>query len=108
MSEIGGDVSRDRRRLTVPMVIDALASLSLPPADLPGIRTRLMAGDDFELVDDLGLDSLGAMEFCIQLELEAGLVVTPEDLLITGSVQSLLLLLEARLETDGADGQGAC
>lgn len=102
----GDDVTTDCRQATISMVMDALGGLSLPPPDLAGIRARLLAGCDSPLVNELGLDSLGAMEFCIHLELEAGLVVTPEDLLITRSTQSLLFFLESKVK-DAPDVQAA-
>ncbi len=106
MCEDSSGVLTEGRQLTICSVISALAGLSVPPSDLPGIQARLLAGEDSDLVDVLGLDSLGAMEFCIHLELEAALVVTPEDLLVTRTTQSLLLLIESRLAA-GSDGFSA-
>lgn len=105
MTETSQVAGTDRRLRTIAMVMQALAALSLPPPDLPGIEARMVAGEDSVLVDDLGLDSLGAMEFCIYFELELGFVVTPEDLLTSRSTASLLPFLESRLSVDGAGAQ---
>lgn len=58
-----------------------LTSLSNPPPSVDSLCQRIFEGEPLDLVDDCDLDSLGAMEFCIQLELKSGLVVTPEDLI---------------------------
>jgi large subunit ribosomal protein L1 len=44
-------------------------------------------------ISELGLDSLGAMELCIHLELEHGLHVTPADLVMMRSTEQLLAML---------------
>lgn len=79
-------------------ICDALSSLSLPPAGLEQLRT--LSKDQFSAIPpgELGLDeSLGIMEFCIQLELVCGIVVTPEDLVFVHDSGDLLALIEARL-----------
>lgn len=79
-------------------VCDALSSLSLPPAGIERLKT--LSKEQFCMVslNALGIDeSLGAMEFCIQLEIACGIVVTPEDLVAVYSAGELVELIEARL-----------
>lgn len=58
-----------------------LTSLSNPPPGIDDLCQRIVEGETLDLFHDCDLDSLGSMEFCIHLELETGLVVTPEDLI---------------------------
>ena len=97
MSETGKEVATDIRLGAISMVMQALAALSLPPPDLSGIESRMLVGENLTLVDDLGLDSLGAMEFCIYLELELEIVVIPEDLILCDSATKLICLVESSL-----------
>lgn len=81
-------------------ICDALSSLSLPPAGLEQLRT--LSKDQFSAIPlgKLGLDeSLGAMEFCIQLEIGCGIVVSPEDLVVVDCAGDLLALIEARIDS---------
>lgn len=79
-------------------VCDALSSLSIPPAGIEQLKT--LSKEQFCMVslNALGIDeSLGAMEFCIQLEIARGIVITPEDLVVVRSASELLVLIESRL-----------
>jgi hypothetical protein len=105
------DLNVEVRQRAISMVVEALSALSIPPPSLHELQFRLQAGEEVGLVEGLGLDSLGAMEFCIHLELQAGLVVTPEELIGSGSTPKLLLLLESRLVRNVAgdqEGQSDC
>ena len=72
----------------IVLLKSCLSSLSSPPLDMDILCQKIAEGQSLDLVSDLALDSLGAMEFCIQLELESTFVLTPED------------LIEARTSTD--------
>jgi acyl carrier protein len=74
----------------VAVLVAALRSLSITPSDLAGIEADLQ-GDLAALpMRRLGLDSLGSMEFCIHLELDHDVVITPADLLRMQTVQELI------------------
>lgn len=80
----------------VETVLDALATLSMPPQDPEHLRQSLLAGTPGLLLDSLGLvDSLSAMEFCIHLELAHGVVITPDQLEEMADAQALLLAIQA-------------
>ncbi|CAK6700096.1 hypothetical protein OGCDGJMD_02790 [Cyanobium usitatum str. Tous] len=94
------------RESSIAMVAHALQSLSVPPAEAEQIQANLVAGADTLSLEDLGLDSLGAMEFCIHLELELGIVVQPEELINGHFAEDLLCLVESRLLGRSKDAQG--
>jgi hypothetical protein len=100
------DGSAPRAR-AIALVADALGALSIPPQDLDGVWAELSRGRDVLLVQDLGLDSLGTMEFCIHLEVEHGLVLSPDELLRLQSLLQLLPLIEVRLPQPRSDGGAA-
>ncbi len=72
-----------------------LTCLSLPPSDIPGLCQRIAEGQSLDLLSDLALDSLGAMEFCIQFEIESTLVLTPEDLIDAQTSTDLLKIMRS-------------
>lgn len=94
------------REPSAAIVARALESLSVPPADLGQIEANLVAGAGALPLENLGLDSLGTMEFCIHLELEFGLVLHPEELVSARSAEDLLCLVESCLLRSGKDAQG--
>lgn len=61
-------------------LLAALASISLPPSDLERVSELLRRDPASLSLADLGLDSLGSLEMCIALELEHGVLITPETL----------------------------
>lgn len=95
----------ESRDWSIGLLMQALSALSTPPDDLDGLEARLRAAPVSVPLADLCLDSLGAMEFCIHLELEAGVVVTPDDLVLCASADQLLMLLRLRsaVDTTGAE-----
>lgn len=75
------------------VVLSALAAVTVPPSGLAALRAgTLPALQRFPLAG-LGLDSLGRMEFCIQLELDHGVPLTPDRLLAMESVGDLLTFI---------------
>jgi hypothetical protein len=77
----------------VSALVDALRALSVPPGNLDAITESLRLRSPVMPISELGLDSLGAMELCIHLELEHGLQVTPADLVMMRSTEQLLVML---------------
>ena len=82
-------------------LLSALGALSVPPPGLAELQQRLSpaAADGPALplepwpLARLGLDSLGRMEFCIHLELDHGVPLTPDRLLAMGELGELLAFL---------------
>jgi hypothetical protein len=82
-------------------LLSALAALSVPPPGLAELQHRLSAaaadGPALPLeplpLAQLGLDSLGRMEFCIHLELDHGVPLTPDRLLAMDELGELLAFL---------------
>ncbi len=79
------------------MIGSALRSLSLPPQDLEGLEAELRRDHASLPIEHLGLDSLGRMEFCIHLELDHGVVITPETLITLKTVAALIESIQAQL-----------
>lgn len=79
------------------LIAGALESLSLPPPNLAELQAELLSHHAAMPLLRLGLDSLGRMEFCIHLELDHGVVITPETLLTIDTVEELIQLIRARL-----------
>jgi hypothetical protein len=59
-------------------LLAALSSISLPPSDLDQVAAMLRDDPAALSLADLGLDSLGSLEMCIALELNHGLLLTPD------------------------------
>ena len=81
----------------VNIVISALASLSAPPIDLAMIRKKITESPSSVSSQEMGLDSLGAMEFCIHLELDCDVVISPEDLLGVENAGLLMSIISGHL-----------
>lgn len=79
------------------IIIQGLRALSLPPGELPQIEIGLENVDASMTMQGLALDSLGGMEFCISLELDHGIVVTPENLATFQTVDQLREHIRAQL-----------
>ena len=62
----------------VNVLVTALAAISQPPPDLDRIAETLRRDPASLSLADLGLDSLGRLEACIALEIEQGVLLTPE------------------------------
>ena len=69
--------------------------MSVPPPRLDDLLKKIASGESLDLYEDLGLDSFGAMEFCIHLELETSLVVTPEDIAKLKSSKMLVKVISS-------------
>ena len=78
------------REFNIHVLGDCLSAMSVPPQGLDKLLDRISSGECLDLLRDLGLDSLGSMEFCIQLEIETGIVVTPEVLIRLKTTDKLL------------------
>jgi acyl carrier protein len=61
-------------------LLSALAAISMPPSDLDHVAEVLEHDPAALSLADLGLDSLGSLEMCIALELDHGVLITPETL----------------------------
>ena len=77
----------------VSVVLTVLGSISQPPERLEDLERLLRAKPQQLTLTDLGLDSLGLLEFCISLEIDHGVVVSPERLVGAHSADQLLRLL---------------
>lgn len=74
-------------------IIDALeASIASP---LTGIskRRKFLSGRSDYAFDELDMDSLGRMEFCIYLEVNGVYIITPEELQSLKSLNQLIALI---------------
>jgi len=74
----------------VDQLIAALASISLPPPDLQSLGDTLRQDPGRLSLVDLGLDSLGRLETCIALEIEQGVLITPETVAALHGADQLL------------------
>jgi len=77
-------------RVALDVLIDGLRAQSVPCPALDALVDRL--GTDARAIPlgDLDFDSLGLMEFCIHLELDHGVPITPDDVLEMTLVGQLL------------------
>jgi hypothetical protein len=88
----------------LPLLRSALAAISVPPPGLAAFQARLEAEpsrpgqplspslEQYPLAS-LGLDSLGRMEFCIHLELDHGVPLTPDRLAAMQGLGELIAFL---------------
>lgn len=71
------------------MVVDALTHANaVGISDHPN-RDAFLEGQEDISLDDLEIDSLAAMEFCIYLELNHGIEITPDELEEVISVEEI-------------------
>lgn len=79
------------------VLLSALAAITVPPPGLAVLQARLADGQGLPPegipLADLGLDSLGRMEFCIQLELDHGVPLTPDRLAAMDDLGALLAFI---------------
>lgn len=61
-------------------------------ADSEQERAFLSGGKDIR-IDELHMDSLAAMEFCVFLEVETGLSLNSDELRLVGTLEKLSLLI---------------
>ena len=79
----------------VAQLVAALTVISLPPSDLDQLASQLRHEPARLSLIDLGLDSLGRLEACIALELEHGVLITPESVAPLQDAEQLLRLITA-------------
>ncbi|MCP9887547.1 acyl carrier protein [Cyanobium sp. ATX 6A2] len=70
----------------------------MPPPNLEGLEAELRQHHATLPIERFGLDSLGRMEFCIHLELDHGVVITPETLITMESVEALIQSIRAQVD----------
>lgn len=74
----------------VSQLVAALAVISLPPPDLEQLAEALRRDPARLSLTDLGLDSLGRLEACIALEIDHGVLITPETVAALHGADQLL------------------
>lgn len=75
--------------------MDSLLAQSVPGQGVDELIARLRRqAETMELVE-LGFESLGLMEFCLHLELDHGVPLTPDDVLELAAVSELLDAISA-------------
>ncbi|MFM7549846.1 MAG: hypothetical protein ACKO8I_13460 [Cyanobacteriota bacterium] len=74
----------------VALLLAALGSISVPPPDLAQLEVALQADPAQLTLVDLGLDSLSRIEACINLEIDHGVLITPETVASLHSADQLL------------------
>jgi hypothetical protein len=79
----------------VALLLAALASISVPPPDLDKWMLVLRSEPAHVTLEELGLDSLGRMEACITLEIDHGVLITPEEMASLYSADQLLCRIAA-------------
>jgi acyl carrier protein len=77
------------------LLIAALASISQPPPDLDQLAEGLRRDPASISLADLGLDSLGRLEVCIALEIDHGVLITPETVASLHGADQLLRRIAA-------------
>ena len=78
----------------ISIIIYALEEISLPPNDLNQIKQKIKNNNGENSIDILELDSLGSMEFCIALELNHNILISPEELFLCNKVSDLLKIIK--------------
>lgn len=78
------------------LVVSALTSANVPGFSGSPEEAAFLAGDQNTRIMDLQMDSLAAMEFCIALELDAGLSVSPDELRLFGTLEKLVNVICAQ------------
>lgn len=79
---------------TKESILAALEAGYVGAAMVEKLRTGyLTKGDDYAIAD-LGLDSLGLMEFCISLEVNDVISMSPEDVLRLNSLNAIARFIE--------------
>lgn len=80
---------------SVRLLLASLSLISLPPPDLQALSEQLHRDPVRLTLADMALDSLGRLEFCISLEVEHGVIVTPETLAPLQDAAQLLRCLDS-------------
>ena len=82
----------------ISIIISTLKEISLPPNDLNQIQQVLENNNGEDSIDILELDSLGSMEFCIALELNYDISISPEELFICKKVSDLINIISNQID----------
>lgn len=72
------------------MLVEALQSASVFGLRDNGWTEEFLAGTRDVALDDLEMDSLGAMELCIAVEVNTGVSIVPDDLTGLGTLGGLV------------------
>ena len=81
----------------IDILIDSMEEISLPPKDLDKIKQVLKKNKEEDSIEILELDSLGTMEFCIAIELNHNIVITPEDIFLCAKVSELIKIIKHQI-----------
>ena len=81
----------------IDILIDSMEEISLPPKDLDKIKQVLKKNKEEDSIEILELDSLGTMEFCIAIELNHNIVITPEDIFLCEKVSELIKIIKNQI-----------
>ncbi|MCP9928328.1 acyl carrier protein [Cyanobium sp. CH-040] len=83
------------RAQALDALVDSLLAQSVPGADIDAVIAQLRSQAETMALEELGLESLGLMEVCLHLELDHGVPLTPDDVLLMKSVRELLDAISA-------------
>lgn len=72
------------------MLVDAMLSASIFGVRDNGWTDAFLAGTRDILISDLEMDSLGAMELCIAVEVNTGVEIVPDDLASMATLETLV------------------
>ena len=72
------------------MLVEAMHSASVFGLRNNGWTEEFLAGTRDVALEDLEMDSLGAMELCIAIEVNTGVSIVPDDLAALGSLGALV------------------
>lgn len=79
------------------VIADALDYAAVPRFRGSEARAQFVAGTRDIRFEEFEIDSLAAMELCIALEANVGVVILPGDLLLLGSLNGLVKRVEGEL-----------
>lgn len=78
------------------MVLEALQATNLPDSTILNFQNSIKTLVDMS-VNDLTIDSLAMMEFCIHLEINSGVFITPNELENCRLISDLLSAIENQI-----------
>ena len=85
------------------MLVEALESASVFGLRNNGWTEEFLAGTRDVAFEDLEMDSLGAMELCIAVEVNTGVSIVPDDLTGLGTLGGLVQAIERGELASGRD-----
>ena len=101
MSEPSAQASPSRRAIVEALRVGAPGALD------DEARRAFLASDTNIVLADLGMDSLGEMEFCIAIELATGVTLVPADLAELKSTDAIERRIRETLDETSASGRKA-